>query len=75
VRAFDNALVRLEEVSDQIQVRMREHRSELAGDLRAIDAAPLFEAWTDAFAECDWCHREIEAVATYAEPLLEEQEG
>jgi hypothetical protein len=72
---FDEALARLEEVSDQIQARMREHRSEVAGDLRATDAAPLLEAWTDAFAECDRCQREIEAVAAYAEPLLEDQEG
>jgi hypothetical protein len=72
---FDDALARLEDVTDQIQARTREHRSEVAGDLRATDAAPLLEAWTDAFAECDRCQREIDAVATYAEPLLEEQEG
>jgi hypothetical protein len=72
---FDQALARLDDVSDQIQAAMREHRTQLAGDLRGSDAAPLLEAWTEAFAECDRYHRELEAVATYAEPLLEEQEG
>jgi hypothetical protein len=72
---FDDALARLDDMSDQIQKRMREHQSEVAGDLRATDAAPLLEAWTEAFAQCHRYHREIEAVATYAEPLLAEQEG
>jgi hypothetical protein len=72
---FDDVLARLGDVSDQIQARMREHGSEVAGDLRATDDAPLLEAWTEAFAECDRYQREIEAVAAYAEPLLEEQEG
>jgi hypothetical protein len=72
---FDDALARLDDMSDQIQARMREDRSEMAGELRGTDAAPLLEAWTDAFAECDRYHREIEAIATYAGPLLEEQEG
>jgi hypothetical protein len=72
---FDQALARLEDVTDQMQAAMREHQSELAGDLRATDAAPLLEAWTEAFAECDRYHREIEAVAAYAEPLLENETG
>jgi hypothetical protein len=72
---FDQALARLDDVSDQIQAAMREHRTQLAGDLRGSDAAPLLEAWNEAFAECDRYHREIEAVASYAEPLLEDEPG
>jgi hypothetical protein len=70
---FEDALARLKEMSDQIQAQMREHGSEVAGDLRATDAAPLLKAWTEAVAECDRCEREIEAVAAYAEPLLEDE--
>ncbi len=72
---FDQALARLDDVSDQIQAAMGEHQTQLAGDLRESDAAPLLEAWTEAFAKCDRYHREIEAVATYAEPLLEDEPG
>ena len=72
---FDQALAQLGEVSAEIEVAMREHGSEVAGDLRGTDAAPLLEAWTEASAECDWCRREVEAVAAYAEPLLEDESG
>jgi hypothetical protein len=72
---FDEALARLAEVSGQIEVAMRKHASEVAGDLRATDAAPLREAWTEASAECNWCRSEIEAVGAYAEPLLEAEDG
>jgi hypothetical protein len=72
---FDQALARLGEVSNQIETAMREHGSEVAGELRGTDAAPLLEAWTEASAECDWCRRELEAVAAYAEPLLENETG
>jgi hypothetical protein len=70
---FDQALARLGEVSAQIEAAMRKHGSEVAGDLRETDAAPLLEAWTEASAECDWYRREIEAVAAYAEPLLDDE--
>jgi hypothetical protein len=72
---FDQALARLGEVSAQIEAAMREHGSEVAGDLRGTEAAPLLEAWAEASAECDWCRREVEAVAAYAEPLLEDEPG
>lgn len=72
---YDEALGRLAEVSDRIEAAMREHGSEVAGDLRATDAAPLLEAWTEAGAECDRCRREIEAIGAYAEPLLEPEDG
>jgi hypothetical protein len=68
---YDEALVRLGEVSDRIEAAMREHGSEVAGDLRGTDAAPLLEAWTEAGVECNRCRLEIEAVGAYAEPLLE----
>ena len=71
----DDALARLGELSDRIEAAMRKHGSEVAGDLRGTDAAPLLEAWTEAGAECDWCRREIEAVGAYAEPLLEAEDG
>jgi hypothetical protein len=67
---FDEALARLAEVGAQIAAAMREHGSEVAGDLRGTDAAPLLEAWTEASAESDRWRRELEAVAAYAEPLL-----
>jgi hypothetical protein len=70
---FDQALARLGEASAQIEAAMREHGSEVAGDLRETEAAPLLEAWTEASAECDWYRREIEAVAAYAEPLLDDE--
>ena len=70
---FDEALARLGEVSAQIEAAMRKHGSEVAGDLRETDAAPLLETWTEASAECDWYRREIEAVAAYAEPLLDDE--
>jgi hypothetical protein len=72
---FDQALARLAEVSAQIEAAMREHGSEVAGDLRRTDTAPLLEAWSEGFAECDWCHREIEAIGAYAEPLAEDDAG
>jgi hypothetical protein len=72
---FDEALDRLGEVSAQIEAAMRDHGSEVAGDLRVTGAAPLLEAWAEASAECDWCRREIEAVGAYAEPLLEDELG
>jgi hypothetical protein len=70
---FDQALARLEDVSAQIEAAMREHGSEVAGDLRETEAAPLLEAWTAASAECDWCRRELDAVAAYSEPLLKDE--
>jgi hypothetical protein len=36
---FDQALARLEDVTGQIQAAMREHRTELAGDLRGLHHA------------------------------------
>ena len=72
---FDQALTRLGEVSAQIEAAMRQHGSEVAGDLRGTDAAPLLEVWTEASAECDRWRRELEAVAAYAEPLLENETG
>ena len=72
---FDEALARLGEMSAQIEAAMREHGSEVAGDLRGTDAAPLLEAWAEASAQCDWYRREVEAVAAYAEPLLEDELG
>jgi hypothetical protein len=72
---YDKALARLGGMSEQIEAAMREHGSKVAGDLRGTDAAPLLEAWAEASVECDWCRREVEAVAAYAEPLVEEQEG
>jgi hypothetical protein len=72
---FDEALARLGEVGAQIEAAMREHGSEVAGDLRGTDAAPLLEAWTEASAESDWYRRELEAVAAYSEPLLEDDLG
>ena len=70
---LDQALARLGEVSAQIEAAMREHGSEVAGDLRETDAAPVLEAWVEASAECDRWRRELEAVAAYGEPLLEEE--
>jgi hypothetical protein len=72
---YDEALARLGEVSDGIEAAMREHGSEVAGDLRGTDAAPLLEAWTEAGAECSRFRSEIEAVGAYAEPLLESEDG
>jgi hypothetical protein len=72
---YDEALARLGEVSDRIEAAMREHGSEVAGDLRATDAAPLLDAWTEAAAECNRCRCEIEAVGAYAEPLLKAEDG
>jgi hypothetical protein len=72
---YDEALARLGEVSDRIEAAMREHGSEVAGDLRGTDAAPLLEAWTEAGTECDRCRREIEAIGAYAEPLLQAEDG
>ena len=74
-KRYDEALARLGEVSDQIEAAMRDHGSEVAGDLRGTDAAPLLEAWTEAGAACDRCRREIEAVGAYAEPLLQAEDG
>jgi hypothetical protein len=71
---FDQTLARLCDVTGQVQTAMREHGSKVAGDLQGTDAAPLLEAWTEASTEYDRCHREIEAVAAYAEPLLEDEE-
>jgi hypothetical protein len=72
---FDEAVARLAEVGAQIAAAMREHGSEVAGELRGTDAAPLLEAWTEASTESDWFRRELEAVAAYAEPLLEDKPG
>jgi hypothetical protein len=78
---FDQALTRLDDLSEQMEAAMREHgvelvgETEVVGDLRGTNAAPLLEAWTEAFGECNWCGREVEAVAAYAEPLLEDERG
>jgi hypothetical protein len=71
----DTALDRVAAARAQIEAAVREHGTEIVGDLRGTDSAPLREAWAQAATECDWCQREIEAVAAYAEPLLEEGEG
>jgi hypothetical protein len=74
-KRYDEALARLGEVSDRIEAAMREHGSEVAGDLRGTEAAPLLEAWTEAGGECDRCRHEIEAIGAYAEPLLQAEDG
>ena len=74
-KRHDAALDRLGAARAQIEAAMREHGSEMVGDLRGTDSAPLREAWAEASAECDWCQREMEAVSAYAEPLVEDGEG
>jgi hypothetical protein len=71
----DTGLDRVAAAHAQIEAAIREHGSEMVGDLLATDTAPLREAWAQASTECDWCQREIEAVGAYAEPLLEQGEG
>jgi hypothetical protein len=74
-KRYDAALDRVGAVRAQIEAAMREHGSEIVGDLRETDSAPIREAWAEASAECSWCQREVEAVGAYAEPLLEGGEG
>jgi hypothetical protein len=72
---YDAGLDRVGAVRGEIEAAMRVRESERLGELRGTDSSPLLEAWADAFAECIWCQREVEAVGAYAEPLLEAGEG
>jgi hypothetical protein len=66
---YEEALTRLGAVSDQIEAAMREYGRDVLTDPRRTEAAPLRGAWTEAFAEYNWCSLEVDAIAAYAKPL------
>jgi hypothetical protein len=71
---YADAVTRLVAVRDQIEAAMREFGRDVLADPLRTEAAPLRDAWTGAFAEYNWCGRELEAIADYVAPLDDGQE-
>lgn len=63
---------RLNALRDQIDAAVRESGREVLGSLEGSKAAPLRDAWTEAFTEYNLCGYEVEAIGAYVERLNDE---